>query len=114
MLSTLEFIKACTHTVLSRAADGSAAMSALPNGASAVNGGTQEQEKAGAQVALEDLFKDVWMAEDEEAEPEVATQSSHVPDTEVSHHSSLSALCNTEAKCCSTDLQDSVSAVHVM
>lgn len=61
-------------------------MSALPNGASAVNGGTKEQEMAGAQVALEDLFKDVWMAEDEEAEPEAATQSSHVPDTEVCHH----------------------------
>ncbi len=57
-------------------------MSALPNGASAVNGGTQEQEKAGAKVALEDLFKDVWMAE-EEPEPEPASHSNHLPDTEV-------------------------------
>ena len=83
MLSTLEVIKNLTHRVLSHAADGSAAVSALPNDASAVNGGTQEQERAGARVALEDLFKDVWMAEDEEAEPEATTQSNHVPDTEV-------------------------------
>ena len=61
--------------------------SALPNGASAVNNGTEEEEKAGAKMALEDLFKDVWMAEqeeEEEAEPDAATPSKHVPDTQVS------------------------------
>ena len=59
-----------------------AAPSALPNGASAVDG-TEEEEKAGAKIALEDLFKDVWMAEEEEAEPDAATPSRHVPHTEV-------------------------------
>ena len=59
--------------------------SALPNGASAVNGRTEEEEKAGAKMALQDLFKDVWMAEDEEEEarPDAASPSKHVPDTEV-------------------------------
>lgn len=63
----------------------SAAPSALPNGTSAVNGGTEEEEKAGAKIALEDLFKDVWMAEEEEEEAEAdpATPSHHVPHTEV-------------------------------
>ena len=64
---------------------GAALPSALPTGASAVNGGTAEQEQAGSKVALEDLFKDVWMAEEEEEEPEDESASSinHVPDTEV-------------------------------
>lgn len=57
--------------------------SALPNGASAVSGGTEEEEKAGAKLALEDLFKDVWMAEEEEPEPHVTSPSHHVPNTEV-------------------------------
>lgn len=57
--------------------------SALPNGASAVGGGTEEEEKAGAKLALEDLFKDVWMAEEEESEVDAASPSKHVPDTEV-------------------------------
>ena len=58
--------------------------SALPNGASAFNGGGQEQEQAGAKVALEDLFKDVWMAEgEEEPEPGAASSVNHVPDTEL-------------------------------
>ena len=63
----------------------SAAPSALPNGASAVNGRAEEEEKAGAKMALEDLFKDVWMAEEEEegAGPDAACPSKHVPDTEV-------------------------------
>ena len=57
--------------------------SALPNGASAVNGDTEETEKVIAKIALEDLFKDVWMAEDEEAETGAASPANHVPDTEV-------------------------------
>lgn len=63
----------------------SAVPSALPNGASAVNGRADEEEKAGAKMALEDLFKDVWMAEEEEddARPDAASGSKHVPDTEV-------------------------------
>ena len=66
-------------------ASGEAApFSALPNGASAVSGHTEEQERTGAKVALEDLFKDVWMAEQEEPEPPVATPDDHVPDAEVS------------------------------
>lgn len=57
----------------------------MPNGASAVNGRAEEEEKAGAKMALEDLFKDVWMAEEEEEEagPDAASPSKHVPDTEV-------------------------------
>ena len=58
--------------------------SALPNGASVVGGGTEDEEKAGAKLALEDLFKDVWMAEEEEeSEVYAASPSKHVPDTEV-------------------------------
>lgn len=58
--------------------------SALPNGASAVNGRAEEEGKAGAKMALQDLFKDVWMAEEEEeARPDAARPSKHVPDTEV-------------------------------
>ena len=52
-------------------------------GASAVNGGTTEQEQAGAKVALEDLFKDVWMAEEEEPEPEPDSGVNYVPNAEV-------------------------------
>ncbi len=72
--------------ILHGAAGEAAPFSALPNGASAVSGHTEEQEKAGAKVALEDLFKDVWMAEEEEPEPQAATSDGHVPDTEVNFH----------------------------
>ena len=59
-----------------------AAPSVLPTGASASNGGTAEQEQAGAKVALEDLFKDVWMAEEEEEQADEAASSvNHVPYT---------------------------------
>ncbi|KAL3159262.1 hypothetical protein ABBQ32_011226 [Trebouxia sp. C0010 RCD-2024] len=62
----------------------SAMPSPLPNGASAGNGGTQEEEKTGAKIALEDLFKDVWMAEEEaEAEHDTAALSHHEPHTEI-------------------------------
>ena len=66
-------------------AGASAEPSALPNGASAVNGRAEEEERAGAKMALEDLFKDVWMAEEEEEEarPDAPSPNKHVPDTEV-------------------------------
>ncbi len=70
--------------ILHGAAGEAAPFSALPNGASAVSGHTEEQERTGAKVALEDLFKDVWMAEEEEPEPQAATPDDHVPDAEVS------------------------------
>ncbi len=73
-----------TKMILHGAAGEAAPFSALPNGASAVSGHTEEQEKTGAKVALEDLFKDVWMAEEEEPEPQAATPDDHVPDAEVS------------------------------
>ncbi|KAL0030068.1 hypothetical protein WJX79_004816 [Trebouxia sp. C0005] len=67
----------------SDAAGEAAPFSALPNGASAVSGLTEEQEKTDANVALEDLFRNVWMAEEEEPEPQAATPEKHVPDTEI-------------------------------
>lgn len=70
--------------MLHGAAGEAAPFSAFPNGASAVSGLTEEKEKTGAKVALEDLFKDVWMAEEEEPERQVATPDDHVPDTTVS------------------------------
>ena len=73
-------------TKQSVSADGTAAASDLPNGASAANSSTKEQEQAGAKMSLEDLFKDVWMAEEEEPEPEAADKTNHVPDTEVCGH----------------------------
>ena len=83
--------------MLTNVADASAAPSTLPNSASAVNGGTEEEGRAGAKIALEDLFKDVWMAEEEEAEPDAATPSRHVPHTEVCCCCTADAISNLNA-----------------
>ena len=70
--------------LLAGVAGASATPSPLPNGVSAANGRTKEEEKAGAKISLEDLFKDVWMAEEEEeAEHDSAAPSHHEPHTEV-------------------------------
>ena len=62
-----------------------ACVAGLPNGASV--DAPDQQEKNTAKVALEDLFKDVWLAEEEEEDVELAQHAQHAqhpPDTEVS------------------------------
>ena len=60
-------------------------LAGLPAGASAPLGADASagQEQVTAKIALEDLFKDVWMADEEEVEAEASQSLQHPPDREV-------------------------------